>query len=385
MAYVVAGVDKYSVRVDNFVKDDEKDMSEVTVTDAEVLGVVNIQQCLEYFNYAPKQPKALQYNQQAAEKAEVEAGFAGILDAFKEKFETAYPEEAPYRFWGHLHEFEARGVIQECITLYRDGQFNSPQWQQGAYLKLFNAGNLLFTSLFPHATGMSMCLINYNEQNRWTANRGFYTAMQTRSEYYPLNFNANSDNGWNPKFYNDTFGGFAINWPYTAQKKKYDEAGEEVGKEEKLCGDWVLPQMMWHADNGKELSQYPIMTENITQDHQPQKFKVNKLKLQQTKFDFAGNINYKLTTINIGKDLVDGHKDIYVMGESNKEIICAGKFREGIMIINFATKEYPANKGRQSQLNKANSYRVQQFFTGLIEKNIVTTFAGDDALAQCYK
>jgi len=382
--FIVAGIEIDSLRVDAFGKDEETEMENITVTDNQVLGAVNIAECLKGFKYAVKAPKELKYNE-VGEEIDLEGGFAGILDGFKERFENVYPEESPYTYWGHPHDFLARGIIQECITLYRDGQFNNAQWINGPYLKLFNAGNLLFTSVLPHATGMSMCMINYNKKNRWTPNRGFYTSMQTRSEYYPLNFKANAEDGWKPEFYNSTFGGFAINWPYKVQAKKYDEAGEVIGTEPKMCGDWILPQLLWHVENGEQLTQYPVMTTNITQEHKPEKFEVTKKKLLQTKFDFAGNVNYKLTIIKIGKELVDGHKDIYVMGESNKEIICAGKFREGIMIINFATKEHPPNQGRRPQLNKANAYRVQQFFAGLIEKGFLTTFAGDDAIAQCYK
>jgi hypothetical protein len=297
----------------------------------------------------------------------------------KEKFEAVYPEEGDYKFWGNANDWVARGIIQECITLYNSGQYNNAQWLD-PHLKLFNAANLYFTSVFPHVTGMSMCMINFNAQHKWTANRGFYTSMQTFKDYYPLNFKANAeDGGWNPKFYNDTFGGFSINWPYTSQKNKYDEAGEIVGQESVLCGDWMLPKYMWHV--GQTIDVYPVMTKNIDQNDKPEKVTIDKKTMQQTKFDFAGNINYKLTTVSIGKDVADGHKDIYVMGESNKEIIVGGKFREGVMLVNFATKEYPANNGRRPQFNKANAYRVQQFFNGLIEKGFVTTFTGEDGAA----
>jgi len=246
----------------------------------------------------------------------------------------------------------------------------------------------LFTSVFPHVTGVSMCLINYNAQNKWTPNRGFYTAMMTPKEYYPLNFKANAEEGgWNPKFYNDapTPTGFCLQWPYKAKKDTYDDGGNVNGSEEVLCGDWILPELMWNVENGQELAQYPVTDKNVTADMTPEKFKVDKMKLVQTKFDFAGNIGYKFGMIKIGKELVDGHKDIYVMAEANKEIICAGKFREGIMMFNFATKTHPKGKGRPPLMNKANSYRCQQVFADLISKGFLTTFGGEDAVNDVYK
>jgi len=378
----VQGIERDSMQVQQFVTDEDKEMENVTVTGA-VVGEVNIHACFSAFKYAAKAKKEMKYNE-VGEAKELDGGFAGLLEAIKERFEDSYPEDAEYHFWGNANAWEARGAIQECLTLYNYGQFNNAQWLGGPYLKLFNAGNLLFTAVFPHVTGMSMCMINYNVEHQWTPNRGFYTSMKAHSpEYYPLNFKANAEDGWHPKFYQDNFGGFAINWPYTVQKPKYDEGGEVIGKEDKLAGDWVLPFYLWNI--GEEVTQYPIKTDNVNANDVPEKFTVNKLKIQQSKFDFAGNVDYKMKQLEIGKDKVDGHRDVYFMAEANKEVLVAAKFREGIMIVNFATKEYPAGQGRKCQWNKNNAYRVQQFFAGLIEKNIVTTFAGDDAVAQCFK
>jgi len=383
--FTVAGIERDSLRVDQFVKDEETDLSGVTVTDNEILGVTNLVYNLTWFNYAAQQQAGgLQYNVQAGAEQEVNEGYAGMLETLAAKFDAAYGDDAaiPYRWWGNPNGWVAKGVIQECVKIYREGQFNNQQWLGGPYLKVFNAGHMFFTSVFPHATGMSLCLINYNSAHAKTANRGFYTDMQSRSDYYPLNFKANEEDGWKPQFHNNQFGGFGINWPYKALKNKYDDAGEVQGKEEVLCGEWLLPQMLWNV--GKEIKRYPIQLETLTGAETAEAVKCDKNTLRQTKFDFAGNINYKLTTINIGKDEVDGHRDVYVMGESNKEIIVAGKFREGILIANFATKEHPPNKGRKCQFNKANAYRVQQFFAGLIEKGFVTCFA-EDSLQSCFK
>jgi len=385
--YKVDGLEKDSIGVHKFTKDDETDFSEVTVTDSGKLGVLNIKEILKTVKYGPYNNGALSYNAKRDEEFDVEDGYNGLLECMKETFEEVYGEDGPYKYWGNPNPWAARGIIQECCNLYRDQQnFQAnPVWFTDHYLKLFNAGHLLFTSVFPHVTGISMCMLNYNEQNKWTPNRGFYAQMMTPKEYYPLNFKANEEDGWHPKFYNDTHTGFCLQWPYTSSKDTYDDGGNVVGKEQVLCGDWILPQLMWHIDNGQELTRYPVTDKNVTADMTPEKFKVDKMKLVQTKFDFAGNIGYKFGMIKIGKELVDGHKDIYVMAEANKEIICAGKFREGIMMFNFATKTHPKGKGRPPLMNKANSYRCQQVFADLISKGFLTTFGGEDAVNDVYK
>jgi len=381
-AFPVAGVERNSLDVQDFPFEEETELENLTVT-GKIVGEVNIYECFQKFKYGAKGLGEMKYNE-LGEEIEIEGGFGGLIQAINQRFEDAYGEDGPYKFWGNANKWDARGAIQECLNLYNYGQFNNAQWLGGPFLKLFNAGNLLFTCVFPHVTGMSMCMINYNDQNKWTWNRGFYTSMCAKDQaYYPLNFKANADDGWKPEFYNNTFQGFQINYPYKSHKVKYDEGGEPIGKEAELCGDWILPFYLWNI--GEEVTMYPVKTDNVNANDPTEKFTVNKLKIQQSKYDFAGNMGYKVKTLNIGKEKVDGHKDVYFMAEANKEIICAAKFREGIMIVNFATKEYPGDQGRRPQWNKNNAYRVQQFFARLVEKNIVTMFGGDDAVTSCLK
>jgi len=390
-SFIVSGVERDSVRIDALVKDDEKDLTELTVTDpSEIIGtkgIVKIFETFQWFNYQAKGPKEVKWNLAQAHASDVDEGWAGLLTCLQDKFNEAYPEEGPYRHWANPHLFEARGAIQEHLQLYNAGEYAGAAWQGGPHLKLFNAGHLLFSTVYPHVSGMSICMINYMENQKWMPNRGFYTSMQSLKGYYPINFKANAEDGWKPTFNAQApFSGFSLQWPYTAEKPTYDEAGEMIGTKPELCGDWVLPFHMWNAK--LDVDQYPVLGENLTQanlaQNTPTKVKVSEQFMKTQKYDFAGNIKYKLTKAEISKEAFDGHHDIFIMGESNKEIICGAKFREGIMLVNFATKEYPKGEGRRPQMNKANAYRVKQFFGGLIAKGMVTTFGGD-ATADMFK
>lgn len=387
--FAVSGVERDSLRIDQLFKDEEADLSELVVTDNTQLcgtqGLVKMIETIAWYKFGEKAAGAVAWNVAEQAAAEVADGWNGLFETLAEKFNEAYPEEAPYKHWGNPNAWVARGIMQELLQLYNANQYADAAWHNNVpHLKLFNAGNLLFSSVLPHATGMSFCMINYMENSQWSPNRGFYTSMKTMADYYPLNFKANADDGWKPELYNNTLTGFEIQWPYTANKPKYDDGGELVGTEKVLCGDWILPFHMWNA--GNTVKQYPILNANMTQDDMAkgEDVKITENFMKQQKYDFAGNIKYKLTKCEMSSDAYEGHRDIYIMGESNKEIICAGKFREGIMIVNFATKEYPKNQGRRPQMNKANSYRVKQFFGSMIEKGYVTTFGGD-ATAAMYK
>jgi len=386
----VSGVERDSLRIDQLFKDEEADLSELAVMDNTGLcgtqGMVKMIETIAWYRFAPKAAGAVAWNIAEQAAAEVGDGWNGLFETLAEKFNETYPEEGPYKHWGNPNAWVARGIMQELLQLYNTQQYADAAWHNNVpHLKLFNAGNLLFSSVLPHATGMSFCMINYMENGQWGPNRGFYTSMKTMADYYPLNFKANADDGWKPEFYNNTpLTGFEIQWPYTANKPVYDEGGDLTGTAKELCGDWVLPFHMWNA--GKTVKQYPILAANMTQDDMAkgEDVKITESFMKQQKYDFAGNIKYKLTKCEMSSDAYDGHRDIYIMGEANKEIICAGKFREGIMIVNFATKEYPKNQGRRPQMNKANSYRVKQFFGSMIEKGYVSTFGGD-ATAAMYK
>jgi len=389
-SFPVSGVERNSLRPDQLFKDEESDLSELVVEDKNgVLGIVKILETVGWYKYGQKQPGQVGWNGKEQQQTEVCEGWVGLFDCIQEKFNEVYPEDQAYKHWGNPHNWEARGIIQEHLYLYHTGEYAHAQWQSGPFLKLFNAGNLLFTSVFPHVTGMSMCMINYYKDNQaeiWGPNRGFYTSMQTMKDYYPLNFKANEEkDGWKPTFkYPHT--GFALQLPYTAEKPVYDEGGDVIGKKPELCGDWILPFHMWNA--GLDAEQRPVADEGINANNMAEypatKVKVTEQFMKTQKYDFAGNLKYKLTKVEISKESFEGHHDIYIMGESNKEIICGAKFREGIMLVNFATKEYPKNEGRHPQMNKANAYRVKQFFGGLIEKGFVTTFGGD-ATADMFK
>jgi len=386
----VSGVERDSLRIDQLFKDEEADLTELVVTDNTGLcgtqGAVKMVETIGWYRFGPKQPGAVAWNVAEQAATDIAEGWNGLFESLAEKFNEAYPEENPYKHWGNPNKWVARGIMQELLQLYNKDNYADAGWHNGVpHLKLFNAGNLLFTSVLPHVTGMSFCMINYMEASQWTPNRGFYTSMKTLADYYPLNFKANADDGWKPAFYkNMPLTGFEMQWPYTAEKPVFDEAGEMTGTAKELCGDWILPFHMWNA--GNSVKQYPILDANMTQDDMAkgEDVKITESFMKQQKYDFAGNIKYKLTKCEMSSDAYDGHRDIYIMGETNKEIICAGKFREGIMIVNFATKEYPKGEGRRPQMNKANSYRVKQFFGSMIEKGYLTTFGGD-ATAAMYK
>merc|ERR1719397_20065 len=117
--FIVTGIERDSLRVDNFIKDEDADLSEVVVTDSSsLLGAVKIQEVFAWYNFQAKEPGKVAYNLAGGEAAELEGGYAGMLDILKEKFEAVYPEEGNYKFWGNANDWVARGIIQECITLY---------------------------------------------------------------------------------------------------------------------------------------------------------------------------------------------------------------------------------------------------------------------------